>query len=78
MLFAARGLQGAFAALLAPSALALITVTFVEPHERAKAFGVYGAIAGGGAAWDSSWVLAHRVLRGAGACSSTSPSRSSR
>jgi len=36
--------------LLAPSALALITVTFVEPHERAKAFGVYGAIAGGGAA----------------------------
>ena len=50
MLFAARGLQGAFAALLAPSALALITVTFVEPHERAKAFGVYGAIAGGGAA----------------------------
>ncbi len=50
MLFAARGLQGAFAALLAPSALALITVTFIEPHERAKAFGVYGAIAGGGAA----------------------------
>lgn len=50
MLFAARGLQGAFAALLAPAALALITVTFVEPRERAKAFGVYGAIAGGGAA----------------------------
>ena len=50
LLFAARGLQGAFAALLAPAALSLITVTFVEPRERAKAFGVFGAIAGGGAA----------------------------
>ena len=50
MLFAARGLQGAFGALLAPAALSLITVTFVESKERAKAFGVYGAIAGGGAA----------------------------
>ncbi len=50
MLFAARGLQGAFAALLAPAALSLITVTFHEPKERARAFGVYGAIAGGGAA----------------------------
>lgn len=50
MLFASRALQGAFAAMLAPAALSLITVTFVEPKERAKAFGVYGAIAGGGAA----------------------------
>jgi EmrB/QacA subfamily drug resistance transporter len=50
MLFAARGLQGAFAALLAPAALSLIAVTFHEPKERARAFGVYGAIAGGGAA----------------------------
>jgi len=49
-LFAARGLQGAFAALLAPAALSLLTVTFHEPKERAKAFGVYGAISGGGAA----------------------------
>jgi len=49
-LFAARALQGAFAALMAPAALALITVTFTEPKERAKAFGVFGAIAGGGAA----------------------------
>jgi EmrB/QacA subfamily drug resistance transporter len=49
-LFAARGLQGAFAALLAPSALALITVTFHDPKERARAFGVFGAISGGGAA----------------------------
>jgi EmrB/QacA subfamily drug resistance transporter len=49
-LFAARGLQGAFAALLAPAALSLITVTFVAPKERARAFGVFGAISGGGAA----------------------------
>jgi EmrB/QacA subfamily drug resistance transporter len=50
MLFAARALQGAFAALMAPSALSLVTVTFTEPKERAKAFGVFGALAGGGAA----------------------------
>jgi EmrB/QacA subfamily drug resistance transporter len=50
MLFASRALQGTFAAILAPAALSLITVTFTEVHERAKAFGVYGAIAGGGAA----------------------------
>ena len=50
LLFAARGLQGVFAALLAPAALSLITVTFHETKERARAFGVYGAIAGGGAA----------------------------
>src|SRR5437899_11839385 len=36
LLFAARGLQGAFAALLAPAALSLITVTFTTPKERAR------------------------------------------
>ena len=50
MLFGSRALQGAFAALMAPAALSLISVTFTEPTERAKAFGVFGAIAGGGAA----------------------------
>jgi EmrB/QacA subfamily drug resistance transporter len=50
MLFGARALQGAFAAVLAPAALSLITVTFTEARERAQAFAVYGAIAGGGAA----------------------------
>jgi EmrB/QacA subfamily drug resistance transporter len=50
LLFAARALQGVFAALLAPAALSLISVTFTETHERARAFGVYGAISGGGAA----------------------------
>jgi EmrB/QacA subfamily drug resistance transporter len=49
-LFAARGLQGAFAALMAPAALSLITITFTAPRERAKAFAVYGGISGGGAA----------------------------
>ncbi len=50
MLFSARALQGAFAAVMAPAALSLLTVAFTEPKERARAFGVYGAIAGGGAA----------------------------
>ena len=50
MLFGARALQGAMAAVMAPAALSLITVTFTETHERARAFGVYGAISGGGAA----------------------------
>jgi EmrB/QacA subfamily drug resistance transporter len=50
LLFGARALQGAFAALLAPAALSLLTVTFTDPRERARAFGVFGAISGGGAA----------------------------
>jgi EmrB/QacA subfamily drug resistance transporter len=50
MLFGARALQGAFAAVMAPAALSLLTVAFTEPKERARAFGVYGGIAGGGAA----------------------------
>ncbi|MXM67579.1 DHA2 family efflux MFS transporter permease subunit [Streptomyces sp. HUCO-GS316] len=50
MLFGARALQGAFAALLAPSALSLLTTTFTDPKERGKAFGIYGALAGSGAA----------------------------
>ncbi len=50
MLFAARALQGAFGALLAPAALSLLSTTFTAPKERSRAFGVYGAIAGGGAA----------------------------
>ncbi|MCW2830385.1 MAG: transporter [Aeromicrobium sp.] len=50
LLYASRGLQGAFAALMAPAALSLISVTFSRPKERATAFGVFGAISGGGAA----------------------------
>jgi EmrB/QacA subfamily drug resistance transporter len=46
---AARALQGAFAALLAPTALSLVAVSFTEPRQRATAFAVYGSIAGSGA-----------------------------
>jgi EmrB/QacA subfamily drug resistance transporter len=49
MLVAARALQGAFGALLAPSALGLLTVTFQGSADRAKAFGIFSAIAAGGA-----------------------------
>src|SRR5712672_728055 len=45
-----RGAQGAFGAMLAPAALSTLTVTFTDPAERGKAFGVYGAIAGAGGA----------------------------
>lgn len=51
MLVAARAVQGAFAALLTPTALSLLAVTFTEPRERATAFAVYGSIAGSGAAF---------------------------
>ena len=50
MLVAARACQGAFGALLAPSALSLLAVTFTDPRERGRAFGVYGAVAGAGGA----------------------------
>ncbi|WP_405687100.1 MFS transporter [Streptomyces sp. NBC_00057] len=50
MLFGSRALQGAFGALLAPAALSLLAVMFTDAKERAKAFGIYGAIAGGGGA----------------------------
>ncbi len=49
VLVAARTLQGMFGALLAPSALSLLTVTFADSPDRPKAFGIFGAIAGGGA-----------------------------
>lgn len=49
-LIAARGLQGLFAAMLAPAALALLTVTFAHGKDRATAFAVFGTVAGTGAA----------------------------
>ena len=49
MLVAARAFQGMFGALLAPSALSLLTITFAGSPDRPKAFGIFGAIAGGGA-----------------------------
>jgi EmrB/QacA subfamily drug resistance transporter len=51
MLIGARGLQGMFGALLAPSVLSLLTTTFSDPRERGRAFGIYASIAIGGAAF---------------------------
>jgi len=51
MLFGARALQGAIAALMAPAALSILTITFQgDPAERAKAFGAFGAVSGAGGA----------------------------
>jgi EmrB/QacA subfamily drug resistance transporter len=49
-LVVARACQGAFAAILVPSALALLITLFTEPKDRARAFGVFGAIATAGGA----------------------------
>lgn len=50
ILVAARVAQGLFAALLAPAALSLLSVTFTQPTERPKAFGIFSALSGAGAA----------------------------
>ncbi|GIF77375.1 MFS transporter [Asanoa siamensis] len=50
VLVIARAFQGAFGALLAPAALSTIANSFQQPAERGRAFGVYGAVAGGGGA----------------------------
>ena len=50
MLVSARAVQGAFAALLAPTALSLLATTFTNPDERRQSFAVYGAVAGSGGA----------------------------
>lgn len=47
-LFAARALQGLFAAAMAPAALSLLTLTFTDPRERGRAFGVFGAMSAAG------------------------------
>jgi EmrB/QacA subfamily drug resistance transporter len=50
MLIGSRALQGLGAAFISPAALAIITTTFQEGAERAKALGVWAAIAIGGSA----------------------------
>src|SRR3954447_2685030 len=50
VLVGARALQGAFAALLAPATLSLLTTTFTVPEERNRAFSVFGVIGASGAA----------------------------
>src|ERR1700734_1633975 len=51
MLIGARGLQGLFGALLAPSVLSILTSTFADPKERGRAFGIYATIAIAGSAF---------------------------
>ena len=51
VLLVARVAQGAFAALLAPAALSMVSVTFADDAtERGRAFGIFGAISGAGGA----------------------------
>ncbi|WP_435851942.1 MFS transporter [Streptomyces paromomycinus] len=50
-MFGARALQGVFAALLAPATLSLLAVLFTDTKQRARAFGIYGAITGVGGAF---------------------------
>jgi EmrB/QacA subfamily drug resistance transporter len=59
LLIAARALQGFGAALVAPSALSILAVTFAEGRERNKALGIFGAIGGSSA---SVGVLASGLL----------------
>jgi EmrB/QacA subfamily drug resistance transporter len=49
-LLTARAVQGAGAAVIAPTALALITTNFAEGAPRNRAFGIYAAMSGAGAA----------------------------
>jgi EmrB/QacA subfamily drug resistance transporter len=50
VLVTSRTLQGAFGAILAPAALSTLANAFQNPSERGRAFGVFGAVAGGGGA----------------------------
>ncbi|MGW1991512.1 MFS transporter [Embleya sp. NPDC001921] len=58
-LFAARALQGLFAAGMAPAAMSLLTLTFTDPRDRGRAFGVFGAM---GAAGSGVGLLAGGLL----------------
>lgn len=49
-LISARAVQGLGAAVVAPAALSIITVTFTEGAERNRALGIWGAVAGAGGA----------------------------
>ncbi|HXR70956.1 MFS transporter [Actinocrinis sp.] len=51
VLVLARCLQGVAASVMVPATLAVLTSTFTEPGERAKAMGLWSAVAGGGASF---------------------------
>jgi len=66
----ARAIQGLAAAGLSPACLSILVVSFRDPAERAKAFGVWGAVIGvgaglgtllGGAIVDVNWRLAFYI-----------------
>ncbi|MFC4960435.1 MDR family MFS transporter [Streptomyces mauvecolor] len=66
VLVVARALQGAFAALLSPAALALVTVGFPDGKARGRAFGLYAAIAAGGSVvglFTGGWLLENMSWR---------------
>ncbi len=71
MLIGARALQGLGAAFISPAALAIISTTFKEGSDRAKALGVWAAIAIGGSAIG---LVLGGALTGRGSSSSTSRS----
>jgi EmrB/QacA subfamily drug resistance transporter len=50
VLIAARAVQGIGGAIISPATLSIITTTFNEGSERNKALGIWGAMAGSGAA----------------------------
>ncbi|MFE7620132.1 MDR family MFS transporter [Streptomyces sp. NPDC057496] len=60
LLIGATALQGAFAALLSSSSLALVSTDFTDPKERGRAFGIYAAVLSGGLAFGlfvNSWLF---------------------
>ncbi|MET8154473.1 MFS transporter [Actinoplanes sp. NPDC049668] len=50
VLLAGRSLQGVAEALAAPAAMSMVALLFTDPKERAKAFGIWGGLAGLGSA----------------------------
>ena len=55
LLIAARVVQGAGAAIVAPAALSLITTGFPEGPERTRAIGLYGAVSSAQPDLQSAW-----------------------
>ena len=68
-LLVCRILQGVGGAIASPTALALVTNTFAEGPARNRAFGVYAAVSGAGAAIGLILAARRRPCRGAGSCS---------
>jgi EmrB/QacA subfamily drug resistance transporter len=63
-LLAARVVQGAGAAIMTPTALSIISVTFTEGAERHKALGIWGALGGIGAT--TAWLIGGPLVDGPG------------